>query len=150
MNVHAVAVNDNDCTHYDYRYEKHFWRGQHHQSWLSLRSCHGSQQIKQVHSLCVNSRPGDWSLFAKGPPPLVILQYSVEHSLKLTARLRRWPWEKWNPTLTAKASWPSLRIFCPLFTFALWSRAAQAVLTFMVSQLRIDKKLLHKLHYNTN
>ena len=47
---------------------------------------------QQVHSLWVDSRPGDRLLLAKGPPPS--LHYCVKLSLKLTARLRRWPWEK--------------------------------------------------------
>ena len=45
---------------------------------------------EQVHSLCVDSRPGDRSFFAKGPPS----SSPVKHSLKLTARLRRWPEKK--------------------------------------------------------
>ena len=49
---------------------------------------------KQVHSLCVESRPGDRLRLAKGPPSIIYYSSSVKRSLKLTARLRRWPWEK--------------------------------------------------------
>ena len=43
---------------------------------------------KQVHSLCVDSRPGDRSFFAKGPPSSSLIpHHCVKHSLKLTARL---------------------------------------------------------------
>ena len=49
------------------------------------------------HILCVDSRPSDRLWTAKGPASFfTILHHSscVRHSLKLTARLRRWPWEK--------------------------------------------------------
>ena len=49
---------------------------------------------EQVHSLCVDSRPGDRLRLAEGHPSFfIILHHSscVRHNLKLTARLRRWP-----------------------------------------------------------
>ena len=51
---------------------------------------HSHGDGKQVHSLCVDSRPGDRLRLAKGHPPLINYS-SVKLSLKLTAHLRRWP-----------------------------------------------------------
>ena len=62
------------------------------QEWAVIHSqqSNGNTIHRQVHSLCVDSRPGDRSFFAKGPPSSLIPHHCVKHSLKLTGRLWRW------------------------------------------------------------